>query len=442
MASESATDPQLQELLHTTRQELEECRLELEEFQKDSKELEAELELELEEVHALNKKLSQENTDLKTKLVTQQAESRSQFNALELELEQLRTSDLHMKEQIRNLEIENAELSQSSRVATSTAEDLQHKCHAFEERVTFLEEEVENKVALETELQHARDELRDLRVDAEISVPQEAPLTGNEGSNTLHSVKSSTILALVDRCTTLEERIRTARDQYKFRKQPSDNRKITPHDTRTEFSDDAPHSSSVGETLAAGSNSTSLKDIPQSQELSNDHASRESDTSPAMVEPVEFSSANTLTEKFSHPEEPHALGSQEIDLHSLIRDQDAAGDRAVLSDLPDHDDPHLKQGSLLRPSSSSDHLLPRIDVVPPEKDADAPQDRSVLLASPEPFERTSPLRSGRMSPCLPMHTNLSDVEMESGDPKSELEGLTSDEDDEVMELPRHPDEDR
>lgn len=89
-----------------------------------------------------------------------QRESNANVNALQQDLEELRKAEAKHRDQIRNLEIYNAELEQSNRVTSVSADDFHTKYNQLMERSTLLEQELENKSKLEEEIQRLRDELR------------------------------------------------------------------------------------------------------------------------------------------------------------------------------------------------------------------------------------------------------------------------------------------
>ncbi|TPX67899.1 hypothetical protein SpCBS45565_g03534, partial [Spizellomyces sp. 'palustris'] len=159
---------QLRAELQATKEELEDSKRMFDEFQLDSKDLEAELEREIEELRNGNAKLRKNYEDLKSKYASLQTQSNANINALQQELEQLRKTDADYRERIRNLEIQNSDLEQSFRVTSASADDFQSKYNQLMERTTLLEHEVDGKAQLEEENQRLRDELRDTSMELSI----------------------------------------------------------------------------------------------------------------------------------------------------------------------------------------------------------------------------------------------------------------------------------
>ncbi|KND03988.1 uncharacterized protein SPPG_01436 [Spizellomyces punctatus DAOM BR117] len=159
---------QLREELQATKEELEDSKRMFDEFQQDSKDLEAELEREIEELRNGNAKLRKDYEDLKSKYASLQAQSNANINALQQELEQLRKTDADYRERIRNLEIQNSDIEQSFRVTSASADDFQSKYNQLMERTTLLEHELDGKAQLEEENQRLRDELRDTSMELSI----------------------------------------------------------------------------------------------------------------------------------------------------------------------------------------------------------------------------------------------------------------------------------
>jgi predicted nucleic acid-binding Zn-ribbon protein len=80
--------------------------------------------------------------------------------SLQRELDDLRNSVQLYKKQLIELELGNDDLERNERAVTSTLNDLEAKfARALEEKV-MLEQELQNKGALEVECQRLRDEVR------------------------------------------------------------------------------------------------------------------------------------------------------------------------------------------------------------------------------------------------------------------------------------------
>ncbi|KAI9025523.1 hypothetical protein DFJ74DRAFT_664596 [Hyaloraphidium curvatum] len=150
-------------------------KAELDEFRTSSKELEEELERELERAQAENGTLKaradqarKEADDWKERFNALQRSSAGQISELELERDALRAQAAKDASRIRELEIGNDELEMATRVAMSSIQDLQTKYNQTLERMVYLQEELDVAKEMSDDLQRMKDELRDANL--EISV--------------------------------------------------------------------------------------------------------------------------------------------------------------------------------------------------------------------------------------------------------------------------------
>ncbi|KAG8978900.1 NADH:ubiquinone oxidoreductase, partial [Tulasnella sp. 427] len=154
---------------------LAETRAELDDFTRTSKELEEELERDLErtekaqeELRSKVTKVEGERDEWKNKFMNLQHSHNTTTNSLQRELDATRQSLQLYRAQVRELELGNDDLERNERQATSSLVDVEQKyAKALEDKI-LLEHELQDKAVLEETCQRLRDELRDANV--EISV--------------------------------------------------------------------------------------------------------------------------------------------------------------------------------------------------------------------------------------------------------------------------------
>ncbi|ORY33396.1 hypothetical protein BCR39DRAFT_519784 [Naematelia encephala] len=147
---------------------LQDTRLELEEFQLSSKELENELENELAEREQKEadqkqriKRLEADVEDWRNKHVALQKTHSSTTSAMQREMDNLRSERDKTLIALRDLEMGNDELERNERVAVSSLLDVESRYNRAIEEKTLLEQEVVLKQELDGDLQRLKDELRD-----------------------------------------------------------------------------------------------------------------------------------------------------------------------------------------------------------------------------------------------------------------------------------------
>ncbi|XP_076045544.1 nuclear distribution protein nudE-like 1-B isoform X2 [Oratosquilla oratoria] len=157
------------------KRSLEETREELEEFQENSRELEAELEAQLEqtetrcsELKSQVNRLSIENESLKERLDKQNSDYNQQVTMLQGELEQIKNIKEDLVRYIRELEQANDDLERAKRATVTSLEDFEGRLNLAIERNAFLESELDEKEALKVMVQRLKDEARDLRQELNI----------------------------------------------------------------------------------------------------------------------------------------------------------------------------------------------------------------------------------------------------------------------------------
>ena len=184
----------------------EQLEAELADFQASSKELEAELEKDVEAAEKRERQL-QEKVEtlgyeveewkvgidhsyshrsrfkisvrtkadinfLQTKHKQSKAEANSAQNTLQKEITTLRETNRTLQSRLRDIEVSNDDFERQARNTTSSLEDLESKYNVSLERGVMAEEEIkageQEREALRIETQRLRDELSDLRIEAEI----------------------------------------------------------------------------------------------------------------------------------------------------------------------------------------------------------------------------------------------------------------------------------
>ncbi|KAL8801871.1 MAG: hypothetical protein Q9182_004160 [Xanthomendoza sp. 2 TL-2023] len=157
----------------------EQLEAELADFQASSRELEAELERDIEAAEKRERQLQEKIESLgyeveewKTKYKQSKAEANNAQNALQKEITALRETNRTMQLKLRDIEVANDDFERQARHTTSSLEDLESKYNVSIERGVMFEEEIrmgENeRETLRIETQRLRDELGDLRIEAEI----------------------------------------------------------------------------------------------------------------------------------------------------------------------------------------------------------------------------------------------------------------------------------
>jgi len=149
---------------------LQDVRDEFDEFQQGSQELEAELEVQLEqyeqrvsELVSAKEKLEEENHVIKEKLEALERDSYVQVTELQDENLKIKTVSEEMQKYIRELEQCNDDLERSKRATICSLEEFDVRLNNAIERNAFLENELEEKEQLIITVQRLKDESRDLK---------------------------------------------------------------------------------------------------------------------------------------------------------------------------------------------------------------------------------------------------------------------------------------
>ncbi|KAL8410323.1 hypothetical protein RB596_000138 [Gaeumannomyces avenae] len=157
----------------------EQLELELADFQQSSKELEGELEKDLEAADKRERGLQEKAETLgyevdewKTKYREAKAEANAAQNTLEKEVTSLRDTNRTLQLKLRDIEVANDDYARQARNTTSSLDDLESKYNVAIERAVLLEEEIkigeQERETLRIDYQRLKDELSDLKIEAEI----------------------------------------------------------------------------------------------------------------------------------------------------------------------------------------------------------------------------------------------------------------------------------
>ncbi|KAL8677378.1 MAG: hypothetical protein Q9186_006176 [Xanthomendoza sp. 1 TL-2023] len=157
----------------------EQLEAELADFQASSRELEVELERDIEAAEKRERQLQErieslgyEVEEWKTKYKQSKAEANNAQNSLQKEITALRETNRTMQLKLRDIEVANDDFERQARHTTSSLEDIESKYNVSIERGVMFEEEIKmgenERESLRIETQRLRDELGDLRIEAEI----------------------------------------------------------------------------------------------------------------------------------------------------------------------------------------------------------------------------------------------------------------------------------
>ncbi|XP_067317413.1 nuclear distribution protein nudE homolog 1-like [Anolis sagrei] len=171
---------------------------ELREFQEGSREYEAELEMQLQQMETRNRDLLSENHRLrgeieavKEKITSQHSEGYHQISVLEEELAQTKAIKDQLQKYIRELEQSNDDLERAKRATIMSLEDFEQRLNQAIERNAFLESELDEKETLLESVQRLKDEARDLRQELAVQQKQEKPKALGESPSEAGSVPST-----------------------------------------------------------------------------------------------------------------------------------------------------------------------------------------------------------------------------------------------------------
>ncbi|EKJ78212.1 hypothetical protein NXS19_011487 [Fusarium pseudograminearum] len=184
MASEPPSSPPgagatVEDTLGWYKSQYEQLESELAEFRDSSRELEQELEKDIEraekqERHHQEKAetLGFEVEEWKRKYRESKTEASASQNALEKEITTLRDTNRTLQLKLRDIEVANDDFERQARNTTSSLEDMESKYNQAIERAVMMEEEIkigeQEREQLRIESQRLREELGDLKIEAEL----------------------------------------------------------------------------------------------------------------------------------------------------------------------------------------------------------------------------------------------------------------------------------
>ncbi|KAK6843847.1 NUDE protein [Apiospora arundinis] len=172
-------DASVEESLSWYKSQYEQLANELADFRDSSHELEQELEKDLDAADKRERSLQEKAESLqfeadewKEKCKNAKAEANAAQNALEKEITTLRDTNRTMQHKLRDIEVVNDDFERQARNTTSSLEDMESKFNQAIERTVMMEEEIkigeQERETLRIEAQRLREELSDLKVEAEI----------------------------------------------------------------------------------------------------------------------------------------------------------------------------------------------------------------------------------------------------------------------------------
>ncbi|TRM65697.1 hypothetical protein BD626DRAFT_397963 [Schizophyllum amplum] len=154
---------------------LEQTRAELDDFHQSSKELETELENELQRTEKAQQDLKvkaaraeNERDEWKSKFMSLQTTHNHTTTSLQRELDRLRKEHQQVKLSLRELEMGNDDLERNERAVSSNLADVENKYSRVLEEKILLEHELLDKASMEEEFQRLKDDLRDANVEISI----------------------------------------------------------------------------------------------------------------------------------------------------------------------------------------------------------------------------------------------------------------------------------
>lgn len=159
-----------QEELKFLRKKLGETQLEFQEFQESSRDLEAEYETQIEQLEKKNadslsqiNHLEDEVDQLRTKYNIYTNDTQQRLNEYQQQIAELTTLNERLTSYIRELEQNNDDLERAQRTLAASLEDFEGKLNQQIERNVLLENEISEKEELECIVQRLKEETRDLK---------------------------------------------------------------------------------------------------------------------------------------------------------------------------------------------------------------------------------------------------------------------------------------
>ncbi|KAI8369558.1 uncharacterized protein BYT42DRAFT_584869 [Radiomyces spectabilis] len=191
---------------------LQETRAALDEFQISSRELEEELEKELQTTEKAYKDLKarceqsrRDAEDWKAKYTQAKHEQNMSQMQMQREIDILRATEEMFRKKILELELDNDDLERTERAAASSLSDLEVKLNKAIERNVILENEIATKDSLTEQTQRLKDELNE--VNQELSVLRHKSLKQSEAIQEMEAK----LEASEKKCRDMEQQQRMSR---------------------------------------------------------------------------------------------------------------------------------------------------------------------------------------------------------------------------------------
>ncbi|POY73820.1 hypothetical protein BMF94_3361 [Rhodotorula taiwanensis] len=177
--SDAAAIAHYRQLCASLQSQLAAAEQDILEFTESSKDLQAELESELERMDKAEKGMRKELDDTKNekdewkgKYTTALRDHTSTITHMQRELETLRATEKQLRTRLRDMELDNDDLEKSEREKDSSLQDLETRYNKSLERIALLEEELVAKAQLEEEVQRLKDDLRDVNEELVVTRSQ------------------------------------------------------------------------------------------------------------------------------------------------------------------------------------------------------------------------------------------------------------------------------
>ncbi|KAL7309640.1 NADH:ubiquinone oxidoreductase [Mucor circinelloides] len=291
---------------------LQDTRAALDEFQVSSRELEEELEKELQTTEKAYNDLKsrcehfkREADDWKSKYTESKHEQNIAMVQMQREIDILRATEDSFRKKVLELELDNDDLERTERAATSSLTDLEMKLNKAIERNVILENEIQTKDNLTEQTQRLKDELNEVNQELSVLRSQSAK-------------QSEYIGELENKIENVEKKNRQQSQQM----QQQQNRSPTP-ETAGNYYDpySRTRSTRIPRTQTSGSLSSSSNPVKMVQEMVGRVRSLEarlqscrSLVTPLLNPPPSYSSSNYIYNRDTHmstsrPSSPDSMRS-------------------------------------------------------------------------------------------------------------------------------------
>ncbi|BGP15512.1 hypothetical protein JCM10213_006588 [Rhodosporidiobolus nylandii] len=188
------------QLCSSLQSQLQAAEQDIADFTESSKELQGELEKELERVEKAERDLRREweeergrADEWKSKYTKSLSDHTATMAHMQRELEGLRRSERELRDRLRDVEMDNDEMEKSGRETSSSLADAENRYNKSLERIALLEEELVSKAAMEEEVQRLKDELRDVNEELAITRASAPAAASQRGHSPLPSGSPSPV---------------------------------------------------------------------------------------------------------------------------------------------------------------------------------------------------------------------------------------------------------